>query len=346
MFITDSLCISPQHTLDDSLFSGNWVKHTGLKYMAIEPDYSDYIPRGTLRRMGRGVRLAMGAGLPLLKKHPEIEGILVGTGNGGLDSAHQFLVQLLEYEEGTLTPTQFVQGTPNTPAGQLAIANQVRGYNATHTHDGASFELCLLDGLMLMEEGQHDTLLIGAYEEVSEAPFNIDRHTGYIKTDFNGSEELLGSQSPGSIVGEGATFFVVNRNAEEYLAVIRDITSLPQLDEGELIHAYLSFLARNNLKPDMIDGLVLGYNGDARHAHRYDTIAAEHSNACGLFSFKNAFGESRTASALGIWLTAQLISGKKPPPQIVLRPPSNPLRRVVMYNHYYDMQHQFVLLSN
>ena len=346
MFITDCHCISPQHTLDDSFFQGNWVYHDGVRYMAIEPDYSDHIPRGTLRRMGRGVRLAMGAGLPLLKEHPEIEGVLIGTGNGGLDSAHQFLVQILEYDEGRLTPTQFVQGTPNTPAGQLAISGQVRGYNATHSHDGASFELCLLDALMLLKEGRHDSLLVGAYEEVSVAPFNIDVHSGFIKTEFDPAIDLLKSKSPGSVVGEGATFFVVKREAQEYLSQIRDIESLPQLKDDELIEAYHNFLERNGLESAVIDGLLLGYNGDARYAHRYDTIAAMHPADCGLFSFKNAFGESRTVSAHGIWLGAQMLGGQPAPTQIVLRPAKNRLRNLVMYNHYYDMQHQFVLMSS
>jgi hypothetical protein len=103
MFIKDLTCISPQRTFEGDLFQDGPIVHSGSQYWAEEPSYAGVIPNGLLRRMGKSVRLATGAAMPLLTKWP-VDGIIIGTTDGGMEDCHRFLNQIIEYNEGTLTP--------------------------------------------------------------------------------------------------------------------------------------------------------------------------------------------------------------------------------------------------
>ena len=76
---------------DSDLFSGKDIRDAvENKLYAIEPDYSD-IPRTVLRRMAKAVRLAVGAALPLMKDQPPVDGIILGTANGGMEESIKFM---------------------------------------------------------------------------------------------------------------------------------------------------------------------------------------------------------------------------------------------------------------
>ncbi len=117
----------------------------------MEPDYPG-IPAGARRRMGKSVRMAVGAALPLLEKHPQPDGIIIATANGGMEDCIKFLNQILEYKEGLLTPGNFVQSTSNAAAAQIALVTKNHNYNITHVHRGLAFENALMDVMMLLKE--------------------------------------------------------------------------------------------------------------------------------------------------------------------------------------------------
>ena len=134
MFIKDLACISPQRTYNEAFFESEPQVHVGNRYAALEPGYGSLIPAGLLRRMGKAVRMGVGTGLPLIQKNGALDGIILGTANGGLEDCLKFLNQIVDYEEGTLTPTNFVQSTPNSVAGNLALMSKNTGYNTTHVN--------------------------------------------------------------------------------------------------------------------------------------------------------------------------------------------------------------------
>lgn len=183
MYIIDSACISPQQTFDNAFFDGHVKVHEGDRYLAVEPAYGQMIPAGLLRRMGKAVRMGVGAGLPLIQKN-QVDGIILGTANGGLEDCLKFLNQIVDYHEGTLTPTNFVQSTPNAVAGNLALMSKTTGYNATHVHKGLAFEAALLDAMMLLDEKPAQRLLLGSIEEISDYNHNIDLLSGSFKTGY------------------------------------------------------------------------------------------------------------------------------------------------------------------
>ena len=346
MYITDSACISPQHTFDNGFFEGVLKVHYGNRYDAIEPNYGQLIPAGLLRRMGKGVRMGVGAGLPLIQK-ANVEGIILGTANGGLGDCLKFLNQIVDYDEGTLTPTHFVQSTPNAVAGNLALMSKVTGYNTTHVHKGLAFEAALLDAMMLLEEKRLTRMLVGSIEEISDYNHNIDSLSGHFKTGDFSSENLLEHDSPGSVNGEGATMFVIEADKQENtLAQIRDVEQLNLPQGNELEERLKLMLTRNGLEASDIDTLFLGNSGDNRTDHLYSAFQNNFFPRSNSFTYKNMVGDYPTASAFALWMALKMMSGHRIPASCVFKQNSAAqVKNVLIYNHYKGVQHGLILLS-
>lgn len=346
MYITDSACISPQRTFDDAFFEGDIKVHEGDRYIAVEPAYGQLIPAGLLRRMGKAVRMGVGAGLPLIQ-HADIEGIILGTANGGLEDCLKFLNQIVDYNEGTLTPTNFVQSTPNAVAGNLALMSKTTGYNTTHVHKGLAFEAALLDTMLLLEEKRGKSFLVGSIEEISDYNHNIDLLAGSFKTGHFTSENLFTLDSPGSANGEGAAMFVVAaERTDGAQAQILDVFQGNNLAENELAPAATAFLQRNHLRPADIDAIILGISGDNRSDHWYFNLQNTLFEDSNCYTYKNMVGDYPTASAFATWLGAQAIAGKRVPEVCVwAQKNTRTPKHILIYNHYKASQHGFILLG-
>ncbi|MCF0062269.1 beta-ketoacyl synthase chain length factor [Dyadobacter chenwenxiniae] len=346
MYITDLACISPQRTFDNAFFEGEIKVHFGNRYAAVEPGYGELIPAGLLRRMGKAVRMGVGAGLPLIRK-TQVDGIILGTANGGLEDCLKFLNQIVDYDEGTLTPTHFVQSTPNAVAGNLALMSKVTGYNTTHVHKGLAFEAALLDAMMLLEAKKLERLLVGSVEEISDYNHNIDFLNGHFKNEDSSSENLLTSNSPGSVNGEGATMFVAEsiRN-ENTLAHIKDVDQLSYPSHDDLEMKLDQFLTRNGLKRPDISSLILGISGDNRTDHLYADFQSKFFPDSNTYTYKNMVGDYPTASAFATWMAVKMLSGHPVPSSCIQNNPSSQrASNVLIYNHYKGVQHSFILLT-
>ena len=347
MFIKDLSCISPQHTYDETFFESEPKVHTGNRYAAQEPGYGGLIPAGLLRRMGKAVRMGVGAGLPLINKNPGLEGIILGTANGGLEDCLKFLNQIVDYNEGTLTPTNFVQSTPNAVAGNLALMSKNTGYNNTHVNKGLAFEGALLDALLLMEEKKAKTLLLGSIEEISDYNYNIDMLAGSFKKEESNSETLLNSNTAGTVCGEGAVMFAVEaEKSVNSIAEIVDVEQISYANEDKLKEKLSRFLERNQLQYVDIDTLILGFSGDNRNDHWYGWFQDVLFAGSDVYTYKNLTGDYPTASAFATWMAAQLLSGKKMPAQVLrVKRSAVTAEKILIYNHYKGVQHGFILLS-
>lgn len=343
MYITDLSNISCQDTYKKNTQKIEYEVYNDLYYKVIEPDYSEVIPKSLLRRMGRMMKIGTAVGLDLISKHDDLDGILIGTGGGGLEDCFKFLSQIVEYNEGRLTPTNFVQSTPNAVSSQIAMMSETRNYNVTYTNGGHSFEDTILDAILLLNE-EKKKLLIGGMEEMSDCNYKIDRLNGIYKSEPMLNSKLLEAKSPGSIFGESCAMFVVEKEAENYLAQILDVHTFtfPQLKDVELILA--EFLLKNEVKISQIDNLIVGKNGDIRHNSYYDKICHKLSQAS-QFSFKNYFGESNIASTGAVWLACQILTKKELPKNLILKSVKNSNNFTLIYNHFNEIEHSFILLS-
>tara|TARA_Y100000589_G_scaffold59097_1_gene49632 strand:+ start:50637 stop:51683 length:1047 start_codon:yes stop_codon:yes gene_type:complete len=347
MFITDLSAISPQLTYNENFLLGDKKSYESTVFNAIEPDYTELIPRNLLRRMGKAVRIGIGTGTPLINKNSELDGIIIGTANGGLEDCIRFLNQIIEYNEGTLTPTNFVQSTPNAIAGQLALIGKNRGYNITYTNGGTSFENAILDGILLFNEGNNKKLLIGGIEEISEYNYNIDSLSNKFKKERIKDSKLLESNTPGTICGEGAALFVVENESNNYYAQIKDVAQITYPSIEDLRECLTEMLERNNLKSTDIDSIMLGYNGDINHNHWYEYIENKIFKKSNSFTFKNLIGDYRTCSAFATWLSSHIINGEKKILKHISRRINNKNtpKNILIYNHFDTVRHGFILLS-
>lgn len=344
LYIHKMSCISPQHTFS-ALNLNDLLPSEDNKLLAIEPSYEG-IPPGQLRRMGKASRLGVGAAMPLLKNSSDLDGIIIGTANGGMEDCIKFLNQIIEYEEGVLTPTNFVQSTTNAIASQIAFMSKNKGYNITHVHRGLSFENALQDAMMHALESPSKTFLLGGVDEISDYNFNIDFLQGCFKEELTPNNELYKHSSDGTIAGEGAAMFVVNGLKEYSLVAINDMKSFQSRNEMDIEPALNDFLEKNKIAIDEIDLYVSGENGDQRISKFYGKIENLLPEITPVLRYKHLTGEHPSASALGLWFSCQFLNEAEIPDHMmkkgVLKRKAN---KILLYNCYQGLQHSFILLS-
>ena len=125
-FINGASCISVQPSFTEEFPSYSIENKENNILYAIEPAYKEYIPPASIRRMAKGVKMGIVAGIHALKQAQisSPEAILVGTGMGCVQDSEKFLRGILDNQEQHLTPTAFIQSTHNTVAGQIALNMQ------------------------------------------------------------------------------------------------------------------------------------------------------------------------------------------------------------------------------
>ena len=348
-FIHDSTCISAQETFfPDKIFHAG-IKElnepVGNKFNAIEPAY-ELIPPAALRRMGRSVRLGVGAAMPLLQKAAKApDGFIIGTCMGGMEDCVKFLNQIIEYNEGQLTPTNFVQSTPNAVAGQLGLMTKNKGYNITHVHRGHAFENAVIDAGMMIRENPGSSYLLGAIEEISDYHYNVERLDGWYKKEHYTADELYTSDSPGRIAGEGATMFIINDdpvNAKAKLSAVHVFHTDDERLVAEQLKTFLQKHLPGNEKPDL---LLSGENGDNRFIHFYNLCEEVTGHDVTVARFKHLTGEHATVSAFAVWIASEIIQRNNLPGHLIKRNAVKDIHRVLIYNNHKGVQHSFMLLE-
>jgi hypothetical protein len=293
--------------------------------------------------MGKAVRMGVGAALPIVKKHPDIDGIIIGTANGGMEDCIKFLNQIIDYEEGMLTPGNFVQSTPNAIAAQLGLMTANKGYNITHVHRGLSFENALLDAMMMLDTHSGAGYLVGAVDEISTYNYNIDYLDGWYKSRLQPGISLYDSDTAGSIAGEGAAMFLFSNNSKNAIAQIVDVQTIHTTDGVTLKEKLLQILRKNALGIRDIDLLISGENGDNRLLKYYTEIESIFSDATAVIRYKHLSGEFPTSSAVGAWLACN--ADNLPSHMFKSRHTKISTGNILIYNNYKGVQHAFILIS-
>lgn len=340
MYIHQYSAISPQQTFEDINLE---FLHENIdnKLTAREPDYKD-IPRNILRRMGKAIRMGIGAATPIFQKQIPVEGIIIGTANGGMEDCIKFLNQIIDYKEGLLTPGNFVQSTPNAIAAQMGLMQKNKGYNITHVHRGLAFENALTDALMITRENRQSYYLLGAVEEISTYNFNIDRLDGCFKQNPVSNKDLYNISTPGTIAGEGAIMFLVSHVAQHALAAIQGLETFHSIDELEIKNRVQGFLQRNLPNGEKADLLISGENGDNRLKKHYDTVESLFDNSTTVARFKHMCGDYATASSFAVWIACNRL----PLPSHMIKRKGNRhvSQNIVIYNNYRGIQHGIILI--
>ncbi|MET0242884.1 MAG: beta-ketoacyl synthase chain length factor [Flavitalea sp.] len=341
-YIHQTTCISPQHTFSDDN-AEQVVQTDNNRFYAIEPSSSE-IPDRVLRRMGKAVRLGVNSGMSLIKSTKPTDGIIIGTANGGMEDCIRFLNQIIEYEEGMLTPTNFVQSTANAVAGQVGMMLKNKGYNITHVHRGHSFEHAMLDAAMQLRENKEHTYLLGAVDEISDYDFNIDFLDGWFKTG-TGSEGMYETDSPGTIAGEGAAMFIANNQKNPGAIKIEAINTITTTDHDALKDHIARFIDDYDLEIKPPQLLITGENGDSRMKDYYLNAELAFPETT-IARFKHRTGDYATACAQALWYACKILRSQTIPADMIKNDRNvASISRCLIYNEYKTRQHSLILCS-
>lgn len=343
-YIHHTSCISPQTSFLASEFNPI-AESNGDKLKVVEPSY-DNIPPAMLRRMGKAVRIGVGAALKVLSISPGVEGIIIGTANGGLEDCIKFLNQIMEYEEGTLTPTNFVQSTANAIASQVALLSHNKGYNISHVHRGLAFEHAAIDVSMLIKENPSHHYLLGGIEEISSYNYNINYLEGWYKKNTLANTAFYDTDSPGSIAGEGAAIFAVNGQRQGATAHLKSLLTLHGESKTYIVERFQDYLHKALGENESIDLLLSGENGDNRLLDYYLNIEAVLGENVPVARFKHLTGEFETVTALSTYIACEILHHQTLP-EHMLKTPINQrtINNILIYNTSKGYQHSFLLLS-
>lgn len=340
MYIHQHTCISAQQTFGDVNLHIVDASIDG-KLIAKEPALKD-VPPAMLRRMSKAVKMGIGAGLPLMVEN-NIEGVIIGTANGGMEDCIKFLNQIIAYDEGMLTPGNFVQSTPNAIAGQLSLIKKNHAYNATHVHMGLAFENALIDAWMFTQQNPTHKYLVGGVDEISAYNYNIDCLAGWYSKKIN-SKNLYDEGLPATIAGEGAAMFLVNNIAENAVAKIADIATLHTRDVQQVKDFLRNCISKQNINSDDTI-LISGENGDTRLQPFY-TACEEILNDIPIVRYKHLTGEYPTAASFALWLACYALQHQSLP-EALYKSGARPskIQNIIIYNQYHAKQHSFIFVT-
>jgi len=341
MFVHRSSCIAPQHTFGIVDLDTPVIPVDNILKL-IEPKYEG-IPLNILRRMGKAVRIGVGAALPLVSGSENMNGIIIGSANGGMEDCIKFLNQVMEYDEGRLTPTNFVQSTPNAIAAQIGLTTSNNGYNITHVHRGLAFENALLDATMMLKDHKNASYLLGGVDEVSSYNYNLERLGGWYKSEKVTGTDLYDIHTNGSIAGEGAAMFVVNNEKTNSMMEVRAIKMLHTKDSNEVASQLKQFIEREGAH----DVLLSGENGDARvqpfYAECEKVLAADVTK----LHFKHFTGEHPSTTAMALWLAGEFIRTQKIAQHFFKsHRREKQINSILIYNSGKGEQHSFISIGS
>ncbi len=343
-YIHQSSCISPQQTFHD-VDLNKLHEPADRKLLAIEPRY-DGIPPGILRRMGKAVRMGVGAAMPLLQNNPTSDGIIVATVNGGKEDCVKFMNQIIDYNEGLLTPINFVQSTPNAVAAQIGLLTKNHGYNITHSQLGLAFEYAMIDAGMMINENPLSSFLLGAVDDISLFNYNIEEKSGCHKMETISNKNLYTTNSPGHIAGEAASMFLVNGNETGAIVKVQAVETLHTTDESIMKEKLFGFIKKYLPAGEKMDVLLTGENGDNRLLKYYSCCESLMDNDVTIARFKHMCGEYPTATSMGLWLCCDILQKQTIPEHMIKKAAvKTGYKNVLIYNNYNSIQHSFILVS-
>jgi 3-oxoacyl-(acyl-carrier-protein) synthase len=339
LYIKSAVAISPQQTFQPATFLKPVMESNTGKLMALDAPYQQYISPVAIRRMSRILKITISAAMEALNqagiKTPD--GIITGTGRGAVTDMEHFVKDMIRLEEGALNPTIFIQSTYNSPNGWIAMQSACTSYNQTYVHRGCSFELALQDTQMMMAEATNTlNVLTGCYDEMTDEYYTIRKKRGYWKEETINSKDLIKqSQTPGTIGGEGAAFFVLSNDPTQATSVITNIEILFAATEYALRDAVLRILEAASLSPNDISFVMTGLNGDEKQSKLYNASLTAFPETVGIGTFKNLSGEYDTAAGFGLWLVNNILANNSISEEIVIRKKGTEMmKHILLINHF------------
>jgi 3-oxoacyl-(acyl-carrier-protein) synthase len=151
-----------------------------------------------------------------------------------------------------------------------------------------------------------------------------------------------------AFAGETSVSFMLSAEKnEKTICRLGGITLLYKPDEKDLQTALNRLLHDNGILFDNVDAIITGISGNRANDETY------YRNIPVLFAgkpvarYKHIFGESYTASGLGMYVAATCLRRQQIPQHLLLNGSDAPVnvKTVLLYNHWEGKNHSFILLS-
>lgn len=188
-------------------------------------EISDFSPEAILgptglRNMDRVTKLALCAAklclddakFEITEKNAEDTGVVLGTTMGSVASISDFDRQALKEGPRSVNPALFANTVINSPASQISIRFNIRGFNSTISTGFSSAFDAIKYAADFIRWGRAKAVLVGAAEELCEQYFKGFYKLGILSYAENGKEEALrpfDKKRNGTILGEGAAVFLI-----------------------------------------------------------------------------------------------------------------------------------------
>ncbi len=337
LYINGIGCISPQNTFDNTVFLPEVKEYSSNRLACVDADYSKFFDAGSIRRMGRLMKYGTAAGLIALRDAAiETPGaISTGTALGLPEVSQKFLRSLIEVEETIVSPTTFIQSTHNTVSSNIALLCKCFSHNNTFSHKGFSFESALTDAQLLALENI-DNILVGAYDEVSDYKYAAMKKTNELMQEPCSNLDIYGQEKNGIIAGEGAAFFVLDKEKNEntYGSFIGNKTFYKPESNQAIKNRILSFLEEHNSSLYDIDVVITGISG----AKEVDDTRIELNNTLfktqTIVAYKHLCGEYMTSSAFAFWLASKMMKIQQIPAAVILENRNRSTKTILLYNSH------------
>ncbi len=324
IYITAATHISMQQPLDEQWLTEP-ILHTEPYVRSIDPNFRQWLNPLEARRMGKILKRALVTASEAMARSgiSNPDAIITGTGLGCIENTELILEALCRDGEQTLKPTYFMQSTHNTISSLIAIHHRCHGYNSTYSHRGVSFDAALLDAFVQLSLGDIATALVTGNDELTPSYFNILKRLGYV----GNPRQVPAGEASAAIM----------------LATEPGDNPLCRLEQCRLSYGTppLDTLPRD------VDTVMLGINGHDANDELYRQIATLYPDAT-LLRYKHIFGESYTASALGVYAAAAIVNAGVIPAAMSLDGKASSAaapRRLLVVNHSDSRCLSFTLLS-
>jgi len=280
------------------------VAHEEPFVRSIDPSFKEYVSPIEARRMGKILKRAIATSKEALKASglETVDAIITGTGYGCIENTELFLNALSTEGEQLLKPTYFMQSTHNTISSLVAIQMKNHGYNVTYAHKSISFDSALQDAWLQFRLRKINSALVGGHDEMTETFYHILKKGGVMGMD----DERC---------AEAAVSVVLSRHCEEAqpLCKLIGFRLLHQTSINTLTAAVAEMLQEADKSLADVDFILTGISGnrqgDAAYLDECKTLFGNKP----LLKYKHLFGESFTASGLGLYVASHCLkSGRIP----------------------------------
>ena len=278
---------------------------------SIDPNFKNYISPIEARRMGKILKRAVATSKEAMNASglDTVDAIITGTGYGCIENTEFFLDTLSREGEQLLKPTYFMQSTHNTVSSLVAIQMKNYSYNVTYAHKGISFDSALQDAWLQFRLGKIESALVGGHDEMTETFYHILKKGGVMGKD----DERCGEAAVSVVLTSASHCEEERRSNPAYLCKLSGFQLLHQPSQNALVDAVATLLQYAGKSLADVDYILTGISGDHGNDEAYLQETKTLFGDKPLLKYKHLFGESFTASGIGLYVAVQCLKASRVP---------------------------------